>query len=115
MFLLSGAVLRQAERQKFMSIAGAYLLLVVAAGVVLGLGRWVATRSSWGAALVGAWIGAQSLVLGELLAGSVHLGEYRLLGFSALFGAFAGGCAAPMFRARVIAWAARSGRIEQAP
>ena len=115
MFLLSGAVLREAERRQFMRIGAAYLLLVVAAGVVLGLGRRIATRSSWGAALVGAWIGAQSLVLGEFLAGTVRPHDHRLLAFSALIGAFAGGCAAPMFRARAKAWAARTGETERAP
>jgi hypothetical protein len=113
-FLVSGAVLDHRERLTFLRTASAYLGLAVAAGLVLGGGRKFAARSRPGAACVGAWIGAQSLVLGMVLADPRHRSEIGLLVFSGGIGAVFGAPMGLWFRARAAVWQARRSRIERA-
>jgi hypothetical protein len=107
-FLVSGAALRRADRHEFAGIAAAYAVLAVAGGVVVGLGRRMAEQSRVGAALVGAWVGAQSLLLGAFLAGSVRAQEKGLMGAFALIGALIGATLGLTIRMRARVWAART-------
>ena len=113
-FLVSGAVLDHRERLTFLRTASAYLGLAVAAGFVLGWGRGFAARSRLGAACVGAWIGAQSLVLGMLLADPRHRGKIGFLVFAASIGAVFGAPMGLWFRARAAVWHSRRSRVERA-
>jgi hypothetical protein len=113
-FLVSGAVLDSRERLTFLRMASAYLGLAIAAGLVLGWGRRFAARSRFGAACLGAWIGAQSLVLGMVLADPRHRSETGLLVVSAGIGAVVGAPMGLWFRARAAVWQERRSRIERA-
>ena len=111
-FLGSGAVLDRTQRSEFVRYASGYLLLAVAGGVVLGVGRTISARSRLGAAIVGAWVGAQSLVLGMGLSDSRHWSEHGLLGVSAAIGVLIGAPLGLWFRARAAVWKARASKIE---
>ena len=112
-FLLSGAARHAADRHEFGRMAAAYALLAVAGGAVVGLGRRVAEQSRFGAALVGAWVGAQSLLLGAFLAESVRAQDHGLMAAFTFVGALLGAIVGLTIRARAAVWAAR--RIKRAP
>jgi hypothetical protein len=78
------------------------------------VGRAIAARSRVGAAGLGAWIGAQSLVLGMVLADPAHWREPGLLVFSAGVGVIFGAAAGLLFRARATAWDNRAKKTKRA-